>query len=126
MTLFNKISTLALAIAVVGATVISAPAKAQAEEWGPSQVTAYSSEGYPGYVAWWAIRSTTTQLLNQGGLYVAANGVPFGTKLCAYGVGYLGEVVDRIGHSSDVDLLYRTDAEAYAWGRRTLRVYTCN
>ena len=66
------------------------------------EVTAYSAEDFPGQTA---SGDTTWELLNQGGLYVAANGVPFGTRLCAEGVGYLGEVVDRIGHSSDVDLL---------------------
>jgi 3D (Asp-Asp-Asp) domain-containing protein len=124
MTFFNKVSKLMLATAMIGATTLALAPKAQAEEWGPSQVTAYSAEDYPGTVA--SGRGTTWQLLDQGGLYVAANGVPFGTRLCAHGVGYLGTVVDRIGHSSDVDLLYATTAEAENWGRETLRVYTCN
>jgi 3D (Asp-Asp-Asp) domain-containing protein len=124
MSVINKFSNLLLATVMIGATTLAAAPKAQAEEWGLSQVTAYSAEEYPGMVA--SGRGTTWQLLNQGGLYVAANGVPFGTRLCAHGVGYLGEVVDRIGHSSDVDLLYATTAEAERWGREPLRVYTCN
>jgi hypothetical protein len=69
MTLFNKISQLMLATAMIGATTLAVAPKAQAEEWGPSQVTAYSAEDYPGTVA--SGRGTTWQLLDQGGLYVA-------------------------------------------------------
>lgn len=112
---------IALSIFAVGINLISPPS-AKAGDWGVVEVTGYSAEEFPGQTA---SGPTTRKLLSRGGLYVAANGVPFGTHLCADGYGYLGKVVDTIGHSSNVDLLFPTTQQAINWGRKRLRVYTC-
>lgn len=96
------------------------PAYTVVQALGPQLITAYTSD---------IAETDATPFTTANGTRVhvgtvAANGLPFGTKLKIEGFGdRIFTVEDRGGSAFDIDMWMQTKAEAFKWGRRTVNVW---